>query len=115
MEQDELGVPFHVQSLAKDAQEVRERHEANRLAWNEGAAYYTARLGGTLAFLRAGGSSLHPIERTNLGDLRAWCTAAIHLQCASGCDTLSLWNEGVTRVIGIDISDVHIANAQRLS
>jgi hypothetical protein len=66
----------------------------------------------TLAFLRAGGSNLHPIERTNLGDLRAWCTTAIHLQCASGCDTLSLWNEGVTRVIGIDISDLHIANAE---
>jgi hypothetical protein len=107
MEQDDLksnlGVPFHMESLAKDAREVRERHEANRLAWNEGAAYYTARLEDTLAFLCAGGSNLHPIERTNLGDLRAWCTTAIHLQCASGRDTLSLWNEGVMRVIGIDI------------
>ena len=119
MEQDDLksnlGVPFHMESLAKDAREVRERHEANRLAWNEGAAHYTARLEDTLAFLRAGGSNLHPIERTNLGDLRAWCTTAIHLQCASGHDTLSLLNEGVMQVIGIDISDVHIANAERLS
>jgi SAM-dependent methyltransferase len=119
MEQDELmsdlGVVFRPESLAKDAQEVRERHEANRLAWNEGAAYYTAGLEDTLAFLRNGGSNLHPIERTSLGDLRAWCTTAIHLQCASGRDTLSLWNEGVERVIGIDISDVHIANARRLS
>ena len=61
------------------------------------------------------GSSLHPIERANLGDLRTWCGTAIHLQCASGRDTLSLWNEGVAEVIGVDIADVHIANAQRLS
>ena len=40
---------------------------------------------------------------------------AIHLQCASGRDTLSLWNEGVPQVVGVDISDVHIANARRIS
>jgi predicted O-methyltransferase YrrM len=39
----------------------------------------------------------------------------VHLQCASGKDTLSLWIEGVEKVVGIDISDVHIANARRLS
>jgi len=48
-----------------------------------------------------GGSNLHPIERANLGDLRPWCRAAIHLQCASGRDTLSLWNEGAGRVVGV--------------
>ncbi|MCI0662056.1 MAG: class I SAM-dependent methyltransferase [Acidobacteria bacterium] len=106
---------FSSESLATDAREVSERHEANRIAWNEGAAHYTARLEETLAFLRTGGSTLHPIEKANLGDLKAWCNTAIHLQCASGCDTLSLWNEGVKRIIGIDISDVHIINALRLS
>ncbi len=40
---------------------------------------------------------------------------AIHLQCASGRDTLSLWLEGVQHVIGVDISDVHIANARLMS
>jgi SAM-dependent methyltransferase len=39
----------------------------------------------------------------------------VHLQCASGKDTLSLWIEGVEKVVGIDISDVHIANARQLS
>jgi SAM-dependent methyltransferase len=97
------------------AEEVRSRHEANRIAWNEGAARYTEEVEETIAFLRAGGSSLHPIERANLGDLAAWCGVAIHLQCASGRDTLSLWNEGVKRVVGVDISDVHIANARRTS
>jgi SAM-dependent methyltransferase len=95
--------------------EVRERHAANRIGWNEGAAHYTARWDETLAFLRAGGSNLHPIERENLGDLRTWYARAVHLQCASGCDTLSLWNEGVAQVVGVDLSDVQIANARRLS
>ncbi|NUN50096.1 MAG: class I SAM-dependent methyltransferase [Candidatus Brocadiae bacterium] len=56
---------------------------------------------------------MHPLERANLGDLRLWCRRAIHLQCASGRDTLSLWLEGAAEVVGVDISDVHIANARR--
>jgi SAM-dependent methyltransferase len=100
---------------AADRAEAHTRHQGNRAAWNEAAAYYTERFEATLAFLKGGGSSLHPIERTNLGDLRAWCGTAIHLQCASGEDTLSLWVEGARRVVGVDISDVHIANARRLS
>ena len=75
---------------------------------------YTAEIEETIAFLAAGGSNLHPVERANLGDLAAWCGTAIHLQCASGRDTLSLWNEGVPQVVGVDISDVHIANARRI-
>jgi SAM-dependent methyltransferase len=110
-----LGVRFHLLPPAHDAPEVQARHEANRASWNERAASYTARLEEMRTFLRAGGSNLHPIERANLGDLHTWCTRAIHLQCASGRDTLSLWNEGVPQVVGIDISDVHIANAQQLS
>ncbi|MGV8084606.1 MAG: methyltransferase domain-containing protein [Coriobacteriia bacterium] len=109
--------PLTIQPLppARDSSEVRARHEGNRAAWNEGACAYTAGIDNTIAFLKEGNSNLHPIERANLGDLRAWCHTAIHLQCASGRDTLSLWNEGVQRVIGIDISDVHIDNARRTS
>ena len=106
---------FWALAPAVSADEVRARHDANRAAWNEGAARYTEEIEETIAFLRAGGSNLHPVERVNLGDLRAWCGTAIHLQCASGRDTLSLWNEGVPRVVGVDISDVHIANARRIS
>jgi SAM-dependent methyltransferase len=109
------GMRFEVEPPAAGRDQVRARHEANRRAWNEGAAFYTAQLEKTREFLRAGGSSLHPIERANLGDLRTWCGTAIHLQCASGEDTLSLWREGASRVIGVDISDVHIENARRLS
>lgn len=112
---DKPNSGYWTEPVARDAADVRARHEDNRRAWNEGAMSYAAELEETIAFIRAGGSSLHPIERANLGDLRSWCRVAIHLQCASGRDTLSLWNEGADRVVGVDISDVHIANARRLS
>jgi SAM-dependent methyltransferase len=50
-----------------------------------------------------------------LGDLHSWCETAVHLQCASGEDTLSLWLEGAKRVVGVDISDTHIENARLTS
>lgn len=114
----ELGVYFHQVPPATDAGEIKARHESNRAGWNQGAAAYTRGLQRTIDFLRAGKSNLHPVERRNLarlGPLGDWCHTAIHLQCASGRDTLSLWNEGVQQVIGVDISDVHIANAQQIS
>jgi SAM-dependent methyltransferase len=107
------SLPFEVVAPAQDAAEVRARHEANRAAWNEGAAVYAREIAETVEFLRAGGSNLHPVERRNLGDLRTWCRSAIHLLCASGRDTLSLHNEGVTQLTGVDISDLHIANARQ--
>ena len=45
----------------------------------------------------------------------AWCKRAIHLQCAGGRETLSLWNQGAAEVIGVDISDTMIACAQAKS
>ncbi len=99
------------QPLAEN--DVPARHQANRAGWNEGARYYTTQIADTVAFISRGESNLHPIERRNLGDLRAWCQTAIHLQCASGRDTLSLLNEGVNRVVGVDISDVQIENARQ--
>ncbi|MCC6741423.1 MAG: class I SAM-dependent methyltransferase [Planctomycetia bacterium] len=103
----------HPVEPARSAEEVRTRHASNREAWNEAAGSYRRRLDQDIAALRAGKSTLRPQERANLGDLRAWCRRAIHLQCASGQDTLSLWLEGAAEVVGIDISDVHIENACR--
>jgi SAM-dependent methyltransferase len=111
----ELGVTFSSEAVAESSADVRARHDDNRAAWNEAAGYYASQLDTAIARLKAGRSSLHPIERRNLGDLRAWCDAAVHLQCASGEDTLSLWLEGAKRVVGVDFSDVHIANAERTS
>jgi ubiquinone/menaquinone biosynthesis C-methylase UbiE len=50
-----------------------------------------------------------------LHELNAWCERAIHLQCAGGTDTLSLWKLGAGEVVGVDISAKMIAVAQRKS
>jgi len=108
-------VSYTPEANAADDAEVRARHEANRQAWNEGASTYTATNQERVDQLRAGKSNLHPIERANLapyGPLSQWCQRAIHLQCASGNDTLSLLLEGAHEVVGIDISDEHIRNAR---
>jgi SAM-dependent methyltransferase len=91
--------------------DVRAMHEANRAAWNEGAVGYTEYIG-DMGMLPRGVTTLQPIELEHLGDL-SWVDRAIHLQCASGADTLSLHLLGAKEVIGIDISDVHIENARR--
>jgi SAM-dependent methyltransferase len=91
------------------------RHQANRAAWNEAAHRYEQNIADTIAFLRAGGKNLMPPELEILADLGAWCTRAIHLQCAGGRDTLSLWNQGAAEVIGVDISDRMIAAAKATS
>jgi hypothetical protein len=106
------------EELPQTEDQIRAWHESNRQGWNEGAIHYTAAITDTVNYLRAGKSNLHPVERRNLeklGKLSEWCKFAIHLQCASGKDTLSLLNEGVERVAGVDISDRHIENARQIS
>lgn len=103
------------EDAARTDAEVRTRHQDNRQAWNEGAQSYTAENEARVRLLRAGKSNLHPVERANLsriGPLSEWCERAVHLQCASGYDTLSLLLEGAREVVGVDISDVHIENAR---
>lgn len=112
---EEQGWRWDAVEPARDEAEVRRRHESNRAAWNEAAQDYAAGNEDRIARLRAGESSIHPIEREMLVDLATWCDTAIHLQCASGGDTLSLWIEGVKRVIGVDISEAHIENARLTS
>jgi SAM-dependent methyltransferase len=66
-----------------------------------------------VAFLAAGGKAFHDPEWTYLHDLANWCQRAIHLQCAGGLDTLSLWKHGAAEVVGIDISERMIACARQ--
>lgn len=91
------------------------QHEDNRRAWNEAAQEYEKKIEADIAFLRAGGKNLMAPEMPFLKDLGLWCRRAIHLQCAGGRDTLSLWNQGAAEVVGIDISDRMIACARRKS
>jgi SAM-dependent methyltransferase len=95
--------------------EARERHQANRAAWNEAAARYAREIEEDVAFIRAGGRSLEAPELRFLTDLAAWCRRAVHLQCAGGRDTLSLWSHGAAEVVGIDISERMIECARRKS
>lgn len=95
--------------------DVKGMHQANRRGWNEGAAAYEEVVDRDIEFLRNGGMNFEPPEFRFLTDLPAWCRRAIHLQCAGGCDTLSLWNLGAREVIGIDISERMLACAQRKS
>jgi SAM-dependent methyltransferase len=103
------------EKIAQTLSEVKARHQANRRAWNEGAQHYSESNEARVRLLKDGQSSIHAVERNNLaqyGPLSQWCQRAIHLQCASGYDTLSLLVEGAHEVVGVDISDVHIKNAQ---
>lgn len=88
-------------------------HQQNRAAWNEGAAAYEAELSERIEFLRGGGTNFCPPEYSHLQNLNDWCHSAIHLQCAGGTDTLSLWNLGAHEVVGLDISERMLDVARR--
>lgn len=94
---------------------IQEMHLSNRAAWNEAAAHYADSLDEQIQFLRNGGTSFEPPEYPYLRYLGDWCGRAIHLQCAGGTDTLSLWNLGAKEVVGVDISDDMIAVARAKS
>jgi SAM-dependent methyltransferase len=90
-----------------------ERVAANRTHWNELAAsherpseYYD------VDGFRAGGLSLRPLERTEVGDVRG--KSLLHLQSHFGLDTLS-WARLGARVTGVDFSEHAIERARTLA
>ncbi len=93
----------------------KDKHQQTGIAWNVTAAIYERDEADDLTLLRSGGNSMLPAEQRFLQGLDAWCVRAVHLQCAGGTDTLSLWNLGATEVVGVDISEKMIAVAQRKS
>lgn len=93
----------------------REKHQQTGIAWDVTAAIYERDEADDIALLRSGGNSFLPAERRFLQGLDTWCRCAIHLQCAGGTDTLSLWKLGAAEVVGVDISEKMIAVAQRKS
>ena len=92
-------------------------HAANRAAWDEAAERYERWFDEAVELIRSGGSNLFGVEHDLLGDLRAGSgtNRAIHLQCAGGRDTLSIWNAGAREVVGIDFSPRLLELARRLS
>jgi SAM-dependent methyltransferase len=112
---EEPDEEFRLVAAVTDPAEARRLHAENVAAWDEAAADYSTRNEDRVRRLRAGESSVHPLERANLTRLEPltdWCHEAVHLQCASGFDTLSLLNEGAHHVAGVDISPGHISNAR---
>ena len=95
--------------------DVRGMHRSNRAAWDQAAERYEGWFDEAVSLIRSGGSNLFPVETALIGDLHGVCRRAIHLQCAGGRDTLSLWNLGAEEVIGIDFSPRMLELAQRLS
>jgi SAM-dependent methyltransferase len=98
-----------------EAADVPGWHAANRVAWDQAAERYERWFDEAVELIRRGGSNLFPVEQDLIGDLRGSCRRAIHLQCAAGRDTLSLWNQGATEVVGVDFSPRMIELARRLA
>jgi SAM-dependent methyltransferase len=99
----------------EEASDVRGMHAANRAAWDQAAERYEGWFEESAAQIRVGGSNLFPLEEALIGDLRGRCRRAIHLQCAGGRDSLSLWNLGAEEVVGIDFSPRMLDLARRLT
>src|ERR671910_387581 len=98
-----------------EADDVRGWHAANRAAWDEAAERYEGWFDEAVALISGGGSNLFPVEQDLIGDLHGRCRRAIHLQCAGGRDTLSLWTLGADEVVGVDFSQRMLGLARRLT
>jgi SAM-dependent methyltransferase len=86
----------------------------NRRNWEERVAIHVRDATGfyrVKAFL-AGADMLHPIEATEIGDVRG--LRLLHLQCHFGLDTLSLARRGA-HATGLDFSSAAIAAARDLA
>ena len=95
--------------------DVPTMHAANRAAWDEAAERYEGWFDEAVALIRSGGTNLFGVETELIGDLHGHCRRAIHLQCAGGRDTLSLWNQGADEVVGVDFSPKMLELARRLT
>jgi SAM-dependent methyltransferase len=102
-------------ATAAERADVRAMHAATRAAWDEAAERYESWLPEAIDLIGSGGTNLFPVERDLIGDLHGRCRRAIHLQCAGGRDTLSLWNLGADEVVGVDYSPRMLELAGRLA
>ena len=102
-------------ATATERTDVRGMHAANRLAWEEAAERYEGWFAEAVDLISSGGTNLLAPELELIGDLHGRCRRAIHLQCAGGRDTLSLWNLGAEEVVGVDFSPRMLELARRLS
>lgn len=86
--------------------------ETNRRIWDELVPHHVASDFYDVPSFKAGRSSLLPVEREEVGDVRG--RSLLHLQCHFGMDTLSWAREGA-EVTGIDFSPQAIRIARGLA
>jgi len=99
---------------AVEPADVDEYLAENRRHWEDAAAAHPDTDHYDVAGFLDGASSLHALERRELGDEVCPGTDLLHLQCHFGLDTLSWAREGVT-VTGVDFSREAIATARDLA
>lgn len=86
---------------------------ANRAIWNAWTTHFTTSAHhADVALVRADGSSLHSIEREEVGSVRG--RTLLHLQCNMGADTLS-WARLDAQVTGVDIAENAIGAVRALA
>lgn len=112
---DSGAMPDPRPATPAETADIAGMHAANRAAWDEAAERYEGWFDEAVALIRGGGSNLFPVEHELIGDLHGTCRRAIHLQCAGGRDTLSLWNLGAAEVVGVDFSPRMLDLARRLT
>jgi SAM-dependent methyltransferase len=116
MSQPETPDPDHLRpATPAEVADVARMHDANRAAWDQAAERYEGWLDEAVELIRGGGTNLFGAEIELIGDLHGRCARAIHLQCAGGRDTLSLWNLGADEVVGVDFSPRMLDLARRLT
>ena len=89
-----------------------EARAANLKLWNAWTKIHEHAPGYDTAGFRAGGTTLTPVEREELGPHVHEGTTLLHLQCHFGLDTLS-WARLGASVVGLDLSDEAVALAHR--
>lgn len=91
-----------------------EYRDANRRNWDERADVHPDTDYYDVAGFLDGKSSLHSLERDELGEEISEDTDLLHLQCHFGLDTLSWAREGAS-VVGVDFSEEAIELARELA
>lgn len=88
---------------------------ANRRNWDDRAELHASDRTGSYRIEKvlSGGSSLHQIETSEIGDLSG--KDIVHLQCHIGLDTISLKHLGAKSVTGLDFSPKAIAAAREFA
>jgi SAM-dependent methyltransferase len=112
----EVEADAHVRPASpEERSDPRLMQATTRLAWDEAAERYERWLPEAIELIKSGGTNLLPPELELIGDLHGRCRRAIHLQCAGGRDTLSLWNLGAEEVVGLDYSPRMLELAEKLT